>query len=46
MSIVFLAVKGYRDRSELTAADTVEARSAGRVIGHAILINVWWPGCG
>ena len=41
--LLFLAVKTYRDRSELTVADTVEARSAGRVIGHAILINVLNP---
>ena len=41
--LLFLAVKTYRDRSELTVADTVEARSAGRVIAHAILINVLNP---
>lgn len=41
--LLFLAVKTYRDRSELTLADTVEARSAGRVIGHAILINLLNP---
>ena len=41
--LLFLAVKTYRDRSELAVADTVEARSAGRVIGHAILINVLNP---
>lgn len=41
--LLFLAVKTYRDRSELTVEQTVEARSAGRVIGHAILINVLNP---
>ena len=41
--LLYLAVKTYRDRSELTVQTTVEARSAGRVIGHAILINVLNP---
>jgi len=41
--LLYLAVKTYRDRSELAVQNTVEARSAGRVIGHAILINVLNP---
>jgi len=41
--LLYLAVKMYRDRSELAVQNTVEARSAGRVIGHAILINVLNP---
>jgi len=41
--LLYLAVKTYRDRSELTVQNTVETRSAGRVIGHAILINVLNP---